>query len=611
MRLRRVLCGLAGLLATGCLTVPAAQAHLALVGSQPADATSLTSVPRQVTLRFDETVSPRFRKVELIDARGRRVGGTSVTAAPGGRELTLHLPAGLRRGPYEVTWEALSKNDGHVTGGALVLGLGAAAGPVVRPAPASGASTADSVLRWIWLACLLAVIGVAGFALVVRSLRVPPAVERPRIQALSRVALVVAPAAGIACVIGVAVLLREAASVPGDGSLAANAATLLGERWGLLWLAAEVLFAALILLGLRVRRVPTAGGAWALVAGAALALSAVHVAAGHAANLERPAAHVAAGAVHLVAAGLWLGGVAAFAVALWPRAGMERTDAARLARAVRGPFGALAGCALLIAVITGLVAVGAQVASVDALLTTNYGEGLLAKSALMAAAGIVGLVNMVFLLRGGDRVARGGVARLMAIEVALGLGALLAVAEMTASAPPRGAEFAAPRPVRPPVVADQVGDLLVAATARPNRAGTNVITVSTTTTRRFNGAPVTGVSIVLRPQAGGAARAVALTATAPGRWTAGAQLPSAGRWTMAVRVRRRAGTVTAPLAWRVEPADLVLPVRYSARRLAPLTERLALVLAAGALAGGLVLLTARRRSGRAGLLLSAVPKDLA
>ena len=66
-----------------------------------------------------------------------------------------------------------------------------------------------------------------------------------------------------------------------------------------------------------------------------------------------------------------------------------RCSRARCAR--RSPW--LAGGALLVAVLTGLIAVGTQVASVDALLTTNYGESLLAKSALMAAAGLFGLAT--------------------------------------------------------------------------------------------------------------------------------------------------------------------------------------------------------------------------
>ena len=60
-------------------------------------------------------------------------------------------------------------------------------------------------------------------------------------------------------------------------------------------------------------------------------------------------------------------------------------------------------------------------------------------------------------------------------------------------------------------------------------------------------------------------------------------------------VRRPGVTLAAPLSWRVEPADTVIPVRYSSRRLAPIANRIALVLAIGAVGGLLLLLVARRR----------------
>ena len=608
MRGRGTLAGLVTLVVAASLCAPAADAHVALVSSDPPDATSLTNVPRDVHLRFNEAVSSRFRQVRLLDAHGRRVAGTSVAATPDGRQLTLRLPAGLRRGAYEVTWEALSQNDGHVTGGAFVFGAGAAVGPAPRAAPASGASTLDSVLRWAWLTLVLMAIGVVGFGLVLRAVRVPRAPAARR-RAQARLARTLAPAAGLAAAVGLAVLIREAATVPGDGSLLSTGATLLGERWGVLWLASEALLIAVAVVGLAVRRAPDRRGPWIASAALLVCLALAHVANGHAANVERPVAHVLAGAVHLLAAGLWLGGVAAFAVALWPTAGTSRHDAAVLARAVRTPFGALAGGALLVAVLTGLIAVGTQVASVDALLRTNYGESLLAKSALMAAAGLFGLANAVLLLRGGDHVASGRVSRLMAIEVALGIGALLAAAEMTASAPARGPEFGVPRPVRAPVLARQVKDVLVAATARPNRVGTNVFTVTTSDTRRIYGAPIRGVSIVLRPQAGGAPRTLQLIGAGTGRWTGGALLSGAGGWRMTVLVRRPGVTLAAPLSWQVEPADTVIPVRYSSRRLAPITNRIALVLASGAVIGLLLLLVARRRPFSGTRPLRMIGKD--
>ncbi len=376
------------------------------------------------------------------------------------------------------------------------------------------------------------------------------------------------------------------------GRCSRRRATLLGERWGLLWLTSEALLVALVVAGLRgAARSAATRPVDRERASLLTALAVAHVANGHAANVARPVAHVLAGAVHLLAAGVWLGGVAALALTLWPTAGTSRRDAAVLARAVRTPFGALAGGALLVAVLTGLIAAGTQVASVDALLTTNYGESLLAKSALMAAAGLFGLANAVLLLRGGDHVASGRVSqadgdrgRARDRRAARGrrddrLGARARAGVRRAAARPR---------TRSSRVRSRT------SSSPPPRGPTASGRTSSPSRRRTRGgstAPRSAASsIVLRPQAGGAARTLALTGTGAGRWTGGAVLNGAGGWRMTVLVRRPGATLAAPLAWRVEPADTVIPVRYSARRLAPITNRIALVLAIAAVTGVLLLL---------------------
>ena len=247
--LRRPL--LTGLTAAGILLaafVPAASAHVQLVGSDPADATSLSSVPRQIHLRFNEELSSRFRQVRLLDAHGRPVPGTSTTAGDGGRSLTLTLPPALPRGAYEVTWEALSKSDGHVSGGALVLGLGAVVGPPVVAAPAAGVKTFDAILRWALLSVLLWLIGVVGMTAVLLRARFPePEGPGSRDRALRRVVGSIAPVAAIGAAVGLAILVREAVarcpeargSWPRSASSSASAGGCSGSsaswRWSHWW----------------------------------------------------------------------------------------------------------------------------------------------------------------------------------------------------------------------------------------------------------------------------------------------------------------------------------------------------------------------------------------
>ena len=593
------------------LAVPVAQAHVTLVGSTPADATSLEQVPRQVELRFNEALSSRFRQVELLDTGGHVVKGTTLNASADGHRLVLTLPAKLARGAYEVTWEALSADDGHVSGGAFVFGAGAAVGPPPRSAPATDATTLDAALRWAVLSLLLFLIGAVVMALVLTGARFGGAdPEATRWHALGRVTRPLAPAAGLAALVGLGVLAREATTVPGDAGLIAASTRLLGERWGVLWAGGEVLMIAVALLAVVARRDPERRAAFRLLLGMATLLvgvCALRAMGGHAAVVPHPALHVIAAAAHLLGAGIWLGGVVAFTVLLWPVAGQLRPDARIVLRGIRGRFSWLAGGSLVVAAFTGLVAAGAQVASIDALRTTSYGDSLIIKVVLMLVAASIGLVNAILLLRMGREDAPAPtlrVPRLMAIEAALGVCALLAAGQLTASAPARGPEFGVPRPVHAPLLARQVQDVLITTEVRPNRVGTNVITVTTPSTRRGLGSPVKSVVAEIRPKlvaAGVPVRRVRLRG-ASDRWTAGTQLNSAGDWTVSVVVLRADGArLVAPLAWKVEPADRVLPVKYSARRIGPIATTLEWLLAGAVLLSAIAIAVRwwlRRGGGR-------------
>src|ERR1700752_3285123 len=101
---------------------PDASAHAVLARSDPAGGSALARAPHSIRLRFSEAISPRFRVVRLIDGRGRTLRGFRVPPS-GSRELVVSVPR-LPGGPYQVTWEVLADADGHVTGGALVFGVG-------------------------------------------------------------------------------------------------------------------------------------------------------------------------------------------------------------------------------------------------------------------------------------------------------------------------------------------------------------------------------------------------------------------------------------------------------------------------------------------------------
>jgi len=165
-----------------------------------------------------------------------------------------------------------------------------------------------------------------------------------------------------------------------------------------------------------------------LLAGAGLAAAAW---AGHAAAVDGvglPAALL--DALHLLAAGAWLGALLPLAALLRAAAREEGADARPFAvRAVRG-FSRLALTVMVVLVATGLANTWFQVGSVPALVGTSYGWLLLAKVALLLPILLLAQHNRRRLLPRlggeGDTVGRPAMARLGRFVIAeAGLGLLI------------------------------------------------------------------------------------------------------------------------------------------------------------------------------------------
>jgi copper transport protein len=538
---------------------PAAGAHAVLARSDPDDGAALARAPRHVRLQFTEEISSRFRFVRVVDGSGRRVAAR-VRQSTAPRTLELDVPR-LKRGTYEVTWKVLAEADGHVTEGALVFGVGTTAqgGAHVLPSP----SPLDVTLRWLDFLLLALLCGGIAMSFLLARAAVTKGLAEVAVRSRQRVLALAGLGGGLALLLGGALLVREAVAIP-----AGSVADLLGTRWGSLWLAREVLLASLVatVVLLRRRGSPHAyATAGALAAGLALTRSL----GGHAAAAS--GVPVAVDALHLLAAALWIGVLVALVVAGRQMArGSIRTVA----------LGASV-CATLV-VVTGLYSAGVQVASVDALVTTFYGRTLVAKFALVLAAGGLGVVNVLF------RPAL----RVIVAEAAVGLGVLLCAAVLTETPPARGPQFAPPRLVAAPTLARQVDDLLVSVAVRPNRPGANIVTVDAVSSRRPPPAPIDGV-------VAGTAR---LRELQPGRYVGGLQLEQSGRDGLTVVVQRAGRRLTAPFAWTVSAPDPAQPVVVSSRPLAPLLHSTAaLLLLASALSA--VWLTRRRFPWRASPIL--------
>jgi copper transport protein len=539
-----VLAGL-WLLATG----PAAAAHGVLQSSQPAGGSSLERAPAAVTLRFSERPDPRLSTVRVLDSGGRVVAGGPAQPVAG-RPLELRVPAaGLPAGGYTVTWRIVSAVDGHRTDGVFGFGVGAAGAPQLPPSQAVAEVRTGPALgplavagRWAWYWGLTLLVGAAATGLLVFGGRLP---GRPVLL----LGLALAAAAGG--------LVAMTAAARADAGV--SLASVLGSTTGgwLLWRAA-MLAAAGAAVGWLLAR-PRARGPLLAVGAAAGAGMLVHALAGHAAGPSSlRALNLLAQWAHLLAVGVWIGGLAWLLAGLWrhARAGSTREMVVR--------FSKLAGISLAAVVATGVARSVDELGGWGRLLDSGFGRALDLKLVLFAALVGLGALNryrLVPLFEGDPRRAVGRLRRSVGGELGLA-AAVLAAAALLSQLPPGAPDGAAVRPGRAatPVLAASGADwattVRVTLTVTPGVAGPNRFTATVADFDTGTVLPVDRVELAgtaaSHPDVGTAR--LELTEAADGRWSGqGRLLTLAGRWNLTTTIQRPAGGVIVPIALDVPP----------------------------------------------------------
>jgi len=285
--------------------------------------------------------------------------------------------------------------------------------------------------RWTHLVCGLGLVGVWSACLLAgRSDRATANAWAARTIAVARWLVVIALGSGIATLAYQVSVVSEAAGAWLDP--ASWRRLLLHSQFGTVWLIRHgvlVLLAALLLLRERedssVDWIAWRGEAWALSV-VALAASAW---AGHAVAAEPlQFVAIAADALHLVAAGIWLGALLPLAWLLRAASVEAGADARPYAVIAIRRFSAVALAAMLTLVVTGLWNTWVEVGGVPALLGTRYGRLLLVKIALLVFVVALAVVNRRRLLPAlsgdGATVGRPAMARLsrfLGWELVLGL----------------------------------------------------------------------------------------------------------------------------------------------------------------------------------------------
>ncbi|MEX0753786.1 MAG: copper resistance protein CopC [Actinomycetota bacterium] len=542
---------------TGLWAAPAS-AHAALESSTPRDGAILETSPSEILLRFSEPPDLGISEFDLLDASGGSIELGGPRAPGNGLVVTLPVPD-LGDGSYTLGYRVTSTVDGHTTGDALTFGIGqppgvpASTAPSFRTPSPSPLSVAGRWLLYVGLAMLVS--ATSSWFLVFR--RRPPGLVPVLV-----VSWIVAAAGAVA--------VTAAAASAADTTLAAFIGSSTGGAFVRQGLAVLVCGGAVV----AAIRHPSARTV-AVVGGAAAVALLFHTLGGHA-GAARDARWLAVGVqwVHVVAAGVWAGGLG------WLVLGARRLDSVTRPDAIRG-FSRLAGIALVLVFVTG------SLRSIDLLggfgeiadiLATAWGTTLAIKLAVVATLVALGAWNRFRELPGlgtrGER-GEGRIVRNVGFEVLLAAG-VFGVTGVLAGLPPAD-EARAVLPAPPPHVVvegrDFATSVRVRLTVTPARPGPNLFRADVVD---FDtGAPIEAERVTLRLALAGSAglEPIEVALTRDGStWAASSTgLSIAGRWEGPMLIERSGDSVEVPLEIPIESAPQRVTVTPGTGELPDLT----------------------------------------
>jgi copper transport protein len=406
----------------------AAAAHATLERTEPATQSRVEAAPREIRLEFNQPVTVTSGAIQVLAPDGTLLSGTArseergrVVVAPVSR---LEIGHG-----YTVRWRVIG-DDGHAPAGVFTFGVGVAAPPPTAAVGSSGVTWKDDVARWFLFGALALLIGPLVLRLVVLGGSVPDRLER-RLHVVTVVAAFLVIDAGIAAFVlraSNALQLPLADLLYGDLQPFAEK-----TRFGIAFLVMTVGFgvvAALLLVGWIMDRLELR---WAALGLSMVLASGLSLSGHQATEPNASGAAQAADWVHLVAASIWVGGVATLAFLVWPTTRELRR------RAFLG-FARLAVVLVAAMVVAGAYLAIQRLAEPADLWETAYGRFLLVKLGLVALALAWGAAHH-FLVR--PRLLAGRqpeVGPSLVGEATVAFAVLLAAAILTNVAPPPPAD---------------------------------------------------------------------------------------------------------------------------------------------------------------------------
>jgi copper transport protein len=516
-------------------SAPASGAHSALQESSPGAGQRVDDPPKEIQLRFDQTVTVTAGSVRVLDANQRRYDAGLPKSQAGGSVVSVKLND-TPVGPYVVAWRAVSQ-DGHPIRGAFTFQVGDADQSSVRGLAArllnssgvdSGVRLATTVAQLLGNFGMVAALGSVMWAVAGRRGRSDePFTRRLGVwgAATASVGLVTR-----AVLLGPTLGGRSLAGLT-DGTLLNES---LASRSGRFLVVASVASGALaVVLRNRWTRPGTGVDSSDVMVGAlALAMVVGTVIAGHGASGPYAPISALLQTLHVVAAASWMGLIVVLlGSVLVPLRNQALGERAALARSLR--VSTIIGWCVAAIVASGVFASWRQVRSVDAARETDYGKTLLVKIALVTTLLLLGARNRVALRRIDDATKGSALRRLgktVGVEVIVGVIVVVLSTLLSQTVPSREV-FGRPVSAR-----TKLASATIEVSLQRSRTGRNevhVLTLDETGRRRNAGevkieASLQSASIGPLP--------LLLRRAGPGHYVASSRFDIAGEWEFAVQL---------------------------------------------------------------------------
>ena len=532
---------LAGALLLTCVSVAA---HGGFSRADPAPGAALGASPKIIRLFFTESPEASLSDVAVVDLKGNAYQTGRPQAVPGDPLSLVIALHPLERGVYMVNWRVVSAIDGHVTSGSYAFGIGVVPTSAAISSPTIPAPTRLEVgARWLLLAGLVVLIGAT-------------------VAAVGRFGgghdLLLAATGWLATTIGLA-LFTFAQIQSASVTMQALLSVAIGRA--LIWRALAVVAAGLALLAAHLRP-PLRRQACGVAALAAAVAIGVHAAAGHAATNTawRLAGRIVAQWVHIVAIGVWLGGLLALLV------GISGEPSETKATAIRR-FSRIAAFALAIVIVTGVARAYGELAGWRDLVEADYGKAVLLKAGATVAIAAMAAINRWHSVPRSQHTLK-PLRRIGGVELGVATVALLAAAAL-GTLPPPASGFVAPRSLHA-AGSDFATSVRVELTTESDQPGPNQFTVRARDYDSRASVNESQVTLQFAPMddPGAPATSLALERTGDGTYVGtGANLAFDGRWQITALIQRGADSVSVPLQLDVAgPAMQVLPGREASGR---------------------------------------------